>query len=257
MYAIRNRVIPVLLLQDNALVKTVRFKDPKYIGDPMNAVKIFNEKEVDELVFLDISATKANREPDYELIKNLATECFMPLCYGGGIKTLEQIKKIMQLGVEKIAINSAVAENIGFLKQASDEFGSSTIVVSVDVVKDFWGKYRVVSKSGSHKTNWKLEEYMKALEENGAGELLLNSLDNDGAQQGYDLKLIELVTKLVSVPVIACGGAGTMEHLEQALTSGSSAVAAGSLFVFKGKHRAVLISYPNPEIIDTLIKTNA
>ena len=241
-----KRVIPVLLLRNGGLYKTQKFKDPVYIGDPMNAVKIFNEKEVDELVFLDIEASKQNKEPDYELIQSIANECFMPFCYGGGITTIEQIKRIIRIGVEKVAINTA-AENLAFIKAASAEFAASSIVASVDVKKDLLGNYKVFHKGGTQKCKYSLEEYVQKLEKAGAGEIMLNSIDKDGTMTGYDLKLIDKVCSIVSIPVIASGGAGSVAQLKEGLAHGATAVAAGSFFVFKGKHRAVLINYPMPE----------
>ena len=241
-----KRVIPVLLLRNGGLYKTQKFKDPVYLGDPMNAVKIFNEKEADELVFLDIEASRQNRVPDYDLIQSIANECFMPFCYGGGITTIEQIKRIIRIGVEKVAINTA-AENLDFIKKASAEFAASSIVVSVDVKKDLLGSYKVYHKGGSQKSKYSLEEYIKKIEEAGAGEIMLNSIDRDGTMIGYDIGLIDKVCRIANIPVIACGGAGSVAHLKEGLDHGATAVAAGSLFVFKGKHRAVLINYPQPE----------
>jgi len=255
MKVFRNRVIPVLLLRNGGLYKTVKFKDYKYLGDPLNTVKIFNDKEVDELVCLDITATKEKREPNYELIYQLATECFMPLCYGGGIRTIEQIKKIVSLGVEKVVINSMAIEKLSFINEAAKEFGSSTLVASIDLKKDLFGGYRIFGAGGTIKSELKLEGYVKQLEENGVGEILINSIDRDGEMKGYDLKLIEKIVHGVSIPVIACGGAGSVKDLQDALNHGATSVAAGSMFVFNGKHRAVLINYPAPDVIDSLSLT--
>jgi cyclase len=238
-----KRVIPVLLLKNGGLYKTLKFKDPVYIGDPMNAVKIFNEKEVDELVFLDIEASIQKKEPDYDLIQRIANECFMPFCYGGGIKTIDQIRRIIAIGVEKVAINTQ-AEDLSFIKEAAAEFASSSIVVSVDVKKELLGGYKVMHKGGTQKSKYALADYVKRIEDAGAGEIMLNSIDRDGTMTGYDLKLLDTVCKSVSIPVIACGGAGSVADLKDGLDHGATAVAAGSLFVFKGKHRAVLINYP-------------
>jgi cyclase len=252
MKVFRKRIIPVLLLKNGGLYKTVQFKDPRYVGDPANAVKIFNEKEVDELIFLDITATKEKREPDYDLIYHIATECFMPFCYGGGIRNIEQIRKIISLGVEKVVINSSAIEDMDFIREAVKEFASSTIVVAIDVKKDLFGSYRIFGVSGTKKADLKLDSYVKLLEESGVGEIFLNSIDRDGVMGGFDLKLIEQVSKNVTIPVIACGGGGSVEDLRSALQHGASSVAAGSFFVFKGKHRAVLINYPAPDVIDEL-----
>jgi cyclase len=243
---LRTRVIPVLLLQDHGLVKTTKFKDPKYVGDPINAIKIFNEKEVDELIFLDISASKENREPSYDLINKLATECFMPFCYGGGIQDVSTIRKILKLGVEKVAINTYALENPDFIREAASIFGSSTIVVSIDVKKNLLGQYKLFSSSGKINVKNDVLAFAKQMQAYGAGELMINSVDADGTRQGYDLKLLKTITSNVNIPVIGCGGAGRIEDFVSASADGGvSAVAAGSMFVFHGKHKAVLITYPN------------
>lgn len=239
------RVIPVLLLKNAGLVKTKKFKEAKYVGDPINAVKIFNEKEVDELIFLDITASKEKKKPNLKLLDEIATECFMPLCYGGGIKTIEDIKSIINAGVEKVALNSIAIENPLFVKQASDIFGSSTIVVSIDIKKNFWGKKSIYTYSGTQSTGMDPLKFAHQMQKNGAGELLVNSIDNDGMMQGYDYELIKQISKEVDIPVIACGGAGNLNHLKEAYNAGASALAAGSMFVFHGQHRAVLINYPS------------
>ncbi|WP_256472436.1 AglZ/HisF2 family acetamidino modification protein [Flavobacterium sp. B183] len=242
---LKPRVIPILLLQNDGLVKTTKFKDPRYVGDPINAIKIFNDKEVDELVFLDILASKGKKSIDYELISNIASECFMPLCYGGGIKDIESIRKILQLGVEKIAINSYAFENPNLIKEAALLFGTSTIVISIDVKKNLFGKYEIWTNGGTKKIKTGLNEAVLEMEQLGAGEILINSIDKDGTMLGYDCKLIEQVSKLVSIPVVAAGGAGKISDFTTAINSGASAVAAGSMFVFHGKHKAVLITYPS------------
>lgn len=241
-----KRVIPCLLLRNKGLVKTVKFKDPKYVGDPINAVKIFNDKEVDELIFLDITATATNKEPDITYLKDIASECFMPLCYGGGVSTLLQIEKILSVGVEKVAINTQAFYNNNLIKEASRIHGSSTIVVSMDVKKNLWGKYQVFVKNGLVNTHIDPIEYSKKMEDLGAGEIMLNCIDNDGTMLGYNINLIQKIADNVNIPVIACGGAGNLGHFKQAIVEGhASAVAAGSFFVFHGKHRAVLITYPS------------
>ena len=251
---LRTRVIPCLLLKSRGLVKTVKFKDPKYIGDPLNALKIFNEKEVDELIFLSIDATINNSEPLYDLIEDITKECFMPFCYGGGIKTIEQIQKILKLGVEKVAINSAAYEDPEFVREACHIFGSSTIVVSIDVKKNVFGKYQVVINGGTLNTKLDPMEHSKKMEELGVGELIINSIDRDGTMVGYDLNLIKKVTSIVNIPVIACGGAKSISDFAKvSIEAGASAAAAGSMFVFHGKHKAVLITYPErKELIATL-----
>lgn len=242
----RARVIPCLLLHEHGLVKTRRFKDPVYVGDPVNAVRIFSEKEVDELVVLDIDASIEGREPNYELIAEIAGECFMPVAYGGGIQTLEHIRKLIRCGIEKVVVNTAATQSTWVISEAAEVFGSQAVVAAVDVKKALFGGYRVMIKSGSVDTGLRLKEYVQNLVNAGAGEIFVNSVDRDGEMTGYDLDLIRLVAKSVSVPVVACGGAGKPEHLVQAVReAGASAVSAGSMFIFHGKHRAVLISYPS------------
>jgi cyclase len=248
------RVIPVLLLKNAGLVKTQKFKNPKYVGDPINAIKILNEKEVDELIFLDINASKENKKPNLKLLNEIATECFIPLCYGGGIKTIEDIKNIISCGVEKVSLNSIAIENPDFVKSASDIFGSSTIVVSIDVKKNFWGKKIIYSYSGTKSTGLDPISFAVEMQKKGAGELLINSIDKDGMMNGYDYELIKQISKEVDIPVIACGGAGELKHLKEAIGAGASAVAAGSMFVFHGKHRAVLINYPSQVELQNLFK---
>lgn len=239
------RVMPCLLLRGSGLVKTVRFKDPVYLGDPRNTIKIFNEKEVDELVFLDITATENRREPNYALLSEITGECFMPLAYGGGIRELGQIERILKLGVEKVSINTHAAENPKFITQAAGLFGSQSIIVSIDTKKGLFDTYEVYARGGKLKIGLDPVAFAKQMESAGAGEILLNSIDRDGVMKGYDLDLIRKVTEAVQIPVIACGGAGSIEDFGQAVKEGgASAVAAGSMFVFHGKHRAVLISFP-------------
>lgn len=241
---LRTRIIPCLLLKGQGLVKTVKFQSPKYIGDPINAVKIFNDKEVDELVFLDITATLENRPPNFGLLRQITDECFMPLAYGGGIKSIDQISALLKAGIEKVIINSAAYLDPDFLSKAVRIFGSSTIVVSIDVKKGLLGKHTVYIKSGTQSTKLDPVAYAKKVEEIGAGEILLNSINADGTMKGYDLQLIRAVSQNVSIPVVACGGAGDLQDLKLAKEAGASAVAAGSMFVFQGPNRAVLISYP-------------
>jgi len=248
---LRVRVIPCLLLSDGQLVKTVKFKNAKYIGDPINAVHIFNEKEVDELVFLDISATPAGKEPDYDLIKDIAGEAFMPLSYGGGITHIEQIKRLYKLGVEKIIMNTA-ATNASLVSEAASIAGCSGVVVSMDVRRNLFGKYSVYVAGGKRDTKRDPVSYAREIERCGAGEILLNAIDRDGTLQGYDLELISQVTAAVNVPVVAVGGAGDINHFRQAVDCGAAAVGAGSLFVLHGRHRAVLITYPEYHQLEQL-----
>jgi len=251
---IRARIIPCLLLQNGGLVKTVRFAHPTYIGDPINAVKIFNEKEVDELIFLDISATNEKREPNYDLIRGIAEECFMPFSYGGGVRSVETIKKLLRLGVEKVIINTALHEDPLFVRKAVDQFGSSTIIGALDVKRGFLGRYRRYIRAGKKALPWDVLETARDLENVGVGEIFINSIDRDGMMGGYDIELLRQTAQRVSIPVIACGGAGTLEHLRDVIhQAGISAAAAGSLFVYHGKIKGVLINYPNRATLDDLI----
>jgi len=245
---IRTRVIPSLLLRGQGLVKTVKFKNPTYLGDPINIVKIFNDKEVDELTFLDITATPENRKPQFALIESIASECFMPLGYGGGIRSLDDMKTLYNLGVEKISINTYAVENPAFIQAAADMAGSQSVCVSMDVRKNFWGRYEVFTHCGSKGSGLDPVKWAREVESRGAGELLLNSIDRDGTRQGYDMDLVKLVSSAVKIPVVACGGASNIQDLSRVvLEGGASAAAAGSMFVFQGPHRAVLISYPTPQ----------
>lgn len=247
----RIRIIPCLLLRGNGLIKTRRFKDPVYIGDPVNAVRIFSEKEADELVLLDVDASREGREPNYSLIEEIASECFMPVAYGGGIRTLAQVRTILRCGIEKVVINSVTAESTGVISQAAETFGSQAVVAAVDVKKSLLGGYRVVVKSATEDLRLGLHEHVQRLVAAGAGEIFLNNVDRDGMMAGYDIELLKSVTGRVAVPVVACGGAGSMAHLVEAIRAGgASAVAAGSLFVFHGKHKAVLISYPTGTVLE-------
>ena len=241
----RHRAIPCLLLKGDGLVKTVNFRYPKYVGDPINAVKLFNDLEVDELVFLDIAATAEGREPGYERVRDIASECFMPICYGGGVRTVEQARLLFQLGVEKVALTTAAVENPPLISQLAQEFGNQSIIVGIDVKRDWLHRSRVYVRSGAKNTGFDPVDHAREVERLGAGEILLNSIDNDGTQQGYDLELVGKVSRGVNVPVIACGGAGSVNDLAAAIQAGASAAAAGSLFVFHGPHRAVLINYPS------------
>lgn len=235
-------------------MKTVRFRDKVYVGDPINAVKIFNDKEVDELIFLDISEDRHPRGPDYELIAHIASECFMPLAYGGGIRTVEQIRELFSLGVEKVCLNTIAIEQPEFLKKAAMIFGSQSVVASIDVKRSLFGKYQVWADGGKRKTGLDAIDFAQLLEANGAGEIMLTAIDLDGTMQGYDIQIIQAVSKAVRVPVVACGGAGSLAHMAAAIQQGqASAVAAGSMFVFHGRHRAVLINYPSPEEIQGLL----
>lgn len=244
------RLIPVLLLQRNGLYKTRKFKEPRYVGDPINAVRIFNEKEVDELVFLDIEASKVSSGPSFDAIGALACECFMPLCYGGGVSSLRDIERILRLGVEKVAINTAIHRNPGFVAEAVKEFGGSTVVASIDYRRTFTGRAVVYVRGGTQNTKRALDDYILSAESLGVGEILLNSIDCDGSQTGYDLATVSRVTGNLSVPLVACGGASSLLDMRRVVEEGgANAAAAGSLFVFIGRHRAVLINYPSQDEI--------
>lgn len=241
----KTRVIPVLLLRGKGLVKTVKFKDPKYIGDPINSVRIFNEKEVDELVFLDITATPEGRGPDFDLLADIAGEAFMPMAYGGGITTLEQVQRIFALGFEKVVIDTAAYTAPQLIRDAVAIYGSQSIVGCVDVRRTLLGRYELSSHAGKTRQLIGLKEHVVELERLGVGEIIVNAVDRDGTQSGYDLKLIREVSSAVSVPVVACGGASGIDDFVAAVhEGGASAVAAGSFFVFVGPHQAVLINYP-------------
>lgn len=244
---LRSRITPCLLVHKKGLVKTTHFKEPKYVGDPLNAVKIFNEKEVDELIVLDIDATVEQRGPDFELIQNLAIECRMPFCYGGGVTTVEQAKKIISLGAEKVALSSAAVHNTKILKEIGEAVGIQSVVVVLDVKKKiFFGGYEIVTHNGKKVAGLKLNDFLKELSEIGIGELVINSVDNDGKMEGFDFKLFDLIRNQTQMPMTILGGAGKLEDIKEAIGRYKTiGVSAGSLFVFKGKYRAVLISYPN------------
>lgn len=243
---LRPRIIPCLLVHNKGLVKTVTFKNPKYVGDPINAVKIFNEKEVDELMVLDIDASVQNREPDLTMIKNLATECRMPLCYGGGVRSVEQAKQIIKLGAEKVAVSSAAVEDPDIVTAIAEAVGKQSIIAVLDVKKKgLLGKYEVYTHNGSRPTGLNPKDFARQLEKLGVGEIVINSIDNDGMMKGYDLKLIQSVRDVVNVPMTALGGAGSLSDMKQVIEKfGIMGVSAGSLFVFKGIYKAVLINYP-------------
>ena len=243
---LRPRIIPSLLLHDKGLVKTVNFKSPKYVGDPINAVRIFNEKEVDELAFFDIDATVLNKEPDYTLIEKLANQSRMPLCYGGGVKTIEQAQKIFSLGIEKIALSSAVVTNPQLVTHISERVGSQSVIVVLDIKKKLLGGYEIYTHNGKKSTGINPIKFAKELELLGAGEIIINSIDQDGLMKGYDLALIEKIAESISIPLTVLGGAGSLADIEKVIDRhGVIGVAAGSLFVFKGPYKAVLINYPS------------
>lgn len=254
---LRPRIIPCLLVHEKGLVKSVNFKNHKYVGDPINAVRIFNEKEVDELMVIDIDATVENREPDYKMIENLATECRMPLCYGGGVKTVEQAQRIFSLGVEKIAVSSAIIEDPAFITRMAEKVGTQSVVAVLDVKKKLLGGYEVYTHNGKKKTGKNPVEFAKELEKLGIGEIVINSIDNDGVMKGYDMSIIEKVREALTIPMTVLGGAGSLQDIGQLIKKfGIIGASAGSLFVFKGVYKAVLINYPSRSEKDTLIKSN-
>jgi len=254
---LQTRVIPVLLLHNKGLVKTVKFKNPKYVGDPINAIKIFNEKEVDELIFLDIDASKDSRGPNFELIKDFASECFMPVCYGGGVTNIEQMKEIFNLGIEKISLGNIALKDDFFIKEAVKIFGSQSITVTVDIKKSFFGKYQVYDYVNKKAYKKDYIAYVQHLEELGIGEIVINNIDLEGTQKGYDVELMRNIVNSVNIPIIACGGAGKLDDFKNIKEkSNVSAVAAGSFFVFQGKHNAVLITYPKYEELEELFGEN-
>ncbi|MCT8126385.1 imidazole glycerol phosphate synthase subunit HisF [Alishewanella sp. BS5-314] len=243
---LRTRVIPVLLLMDGGLVKGQEFKKHRYVGDPINAVRIFNEKQVDELMFLDISATIENREPDFDLLTDIASETFMPFGYGGGIKNIATIERLFSLGVEKVVINTEAFYTPNLISEAAIVAGSQSVVVSIDVRKTLFGGYEVYVKNGTVRTRIDPVTYAKKMQELGAGEIVLCSIDREGTGRGYDLELINRVTDSVNIPVVCLGGAGSVHDLAEAKRSSNvSGLAAGNLFVFHGRHKAVLITYPD------------
>jgi len=249
-----NRAIPCLLLDVDGLYKTIQFKNPRYIGDPINAVKIFNEKEVDELIILDISATKQNREPNYDLLQHIASECFMPLAYGGGIKTIAQAAKLFELGIEKISLNYSAVQNPNLIKEISALYGNQSIIVSIDVKKNLFGKQQAYILNGTKKVDKDIVNIAIDAEKMGAGEILITNIDKEGTWEGFDIALIKKITEKVNIPVIASGGCGSLAHIHKAIVDGgASAVAIGSMAVFQKKGMGVLISFPEASEIENLL----
>jgi imidazole glycerol-phosphate synthase subunit HisF len=247
---LRTRIIPTLLLRNESLVKTMRFGKFTYVGDPCNTVRIFNELEVDELLFLDITATLEKRSPNLRVLADIASECFMPLGYGGGIRTLEDAKSVFDIGFEKIVINSYAIENPDFIRQLASTYGSQAVIVSIDVKKNIWRRYQVRTHSGQQASKRDPVEWAKQLESLGAGEILLTSMDREGSWEGFDLDLVRGVANAVSIPVIAHGGAGTLEHIKEVVTQAdASAVGLGSMVIFQKKDMGVLINFPDKKHI--------
>jgi cyclase len=250
---LRPRIIPFLLIHKGGLVKTKRFAEPKYVGDPLNAVRIFNEKLVDEIMVADMDATMNGSEPDMELIAKLAAVCRMPLCYVGGVKKAWQVEKIVSLGVEKVGISSAAIEKQEIISEAAQRVGSQSVVVVADYRRTLFGRKVVHTERGRVRTNWEVVDYARHIEQQGAGELVIQSIERDGTGKGYDLETIRQVAKAVTIPVVGCGGAGSVDDLVAVLNT-ADAAAAGSLFVFHGPYRAVLISYPSYKTMRSLLE---
>jgi len=235
-----------LLIKDGGLVKTTQFGDPKYVGDPINAVRIYNEKQVDELIVLDIDASTQDKDPDLDMISDLASECRMPLCYGGGIKSTDQIRNIIELGVEKVSLNSEAIRNPDLVSWGASYVGSQSIVITLDIKKKLLGKYRVFTHNGKVNTGIDPVELIHQFQDMGVGEIVINSIDNDGVMKGYDYDLIDAIKDEIRVPLSVLGGAGSLDHIGELIRRyGTVGACAGSLFVFKGIYRAVLINYPN------------
>lgn len=255
---LRPRIIPCLLIEGGGLVKTQQFEAPKYVGDPINAVRIFNEKQVDEIMVIDISATREGRQPNADLIEKLAAECRMPLCYGGGVKTLAQFEAIVKVGVEKVAISTAAVSSPGLISKAAQTVGSQSVTVVLDVRKDARGDYEIFAENGTRATGLKPNAFAATAEELGAGEIVLNAIDRDGMMTGYDHDLVRSIRAVTSVPLTVLGGAGSLSDIRRLFQEfGTIGAAAGSIFVFKGAYRAVLINYPNPQVKHELLTSVA
>jgi imidazole glycerol-phosphate synthase subunit HisF len=252
---LETRIIPTLLLRNASLVKTVKFGKYDYIGDPANTVRIFNELEVDELIFLDITASVEKRGPNLKVLREICEECFMPLAYGGGIRDLNMAEKIFKMGFEKIAINSYAFENPNFITQLADSFGSQAIIGSIDVRKSFWGEQQVYGIAGKKNMKKNPAEWAIELEKFGAGEILITSIDNEGSWEGFDYELVKQITKAVTIPVIAHGGAGRIDHIRKVVNeAGASAVAIGSMVVYQKKKMGVLVNFPDKHELRTNLK---
>jgi cyclase len=250
---LKTRVIPGLLLANNRIVKTVKFKNPTYIGDPVNTLRIFNRKEVDEILILDILATSTGKGPNYELLAEMASEAFMPLAYGGGIASIESMEKIFSLGFEKVVLNTAALHNPQLLIDAIKQFGSQSIVVCIDLKKSFLGTFKPHFDNGKQAATVNLNEYLSYLSESKVGEIIINNIDRDGTMEGYDLKLIRDVSALVDAPLVAMGGAGHLNHFKEAKLAGADALGAGSIFVYHGKKKGILLTYPHYDDLKNLL----
>jgi imidazole glycerol-phosphate synthase subunit HisF len=250
---LRSRVIPCLLLQNEGLVKTFKFSKPKYVGDPINAIRIFNDKEVDELIVLDIEASKTGSDPNYALIEKFAGECFMPLCYGGGINSVDQARQLFALGIEKICLQTAALEDPAIISRIADKFGRQSVVVSIDVKKNFLGKYKLYRSVDGKDIDKPWLKSLQQMVSAGAGEVILNSVNLDGTMAGMDLDLIREAASSITIPLIAMGGVGSLSDMKSAINAGASAVSAGAFFVFQGPHRAVLITYPDYQELENIL----
>ena len=240
----RSRLIPIILIENKGLYKSIKFKNHRYLGDPLNTIRLFNDKEVDELVILDIGARKSTKGINFEYLEKLSSECFMPVCYGGGVDDILQVEKLFKLGFEKISFNTALNEKIDLVNEVAKKYGVQSVVASIDVKKNIFGKYNIYTENGTKKIKWNLEEYIKYLQDNGVGEILLTSIDQEGTMTSYDYELIKLVSGFVNIPVVANGGASNLSDCKEAIDYGASAAAASSIFSYYGKKSAVLVNYP-------------
>jgi len=251
---INKRIIPTLLISNGKLVKTVNFGNKIYVGDPINAIKIFNDKEVDELILIDIDASKTKSQINYKLVEDCASECFMPLCYGGGIKNIDDATHLFSLGIEKICIQSSYFKDSNLLTELSSKYGSQAIVISIDLKKNIFGNYNIINSSNGSVIKKKLNDLLSELTELGAGEILMNVINKDGKMSGMDLEMINKIASNTSLPLIALGGVGSLNDIKNAFMNGASAVSAGSFFVFNGPHKAVLITYPKQNEITKIFE---
>ena len=251
----RTRVIPTLLLKNESLVKTLKFKNFDYIGDPCNTIRIFNELEVDELIILDITASKENKEPNYSLLKDIASECFMPLSYGGAVRSVEQARQIFNIGFEKVCVNSIALDNIDIVSAISNEFGAQSVIGSIDYKKSFFGKVKVFNTSKNKFTNKDVVEWAKTLTNAGVGEILLTAIEKEGTWSGYDIEMIKKVTSSINIPLVAHGGCGKLDDIRTAVyQGGASGVATGSMVVYQKKKMGVLVNFPDVNQLEEYIK---